>query len=401
MTQTKIEIQKQAVELLKREKRVILSWATGTGKSKVAIDAIQEIQPQRILLLVAETLHKDNWKDEFQKWNVELDSIFSQISIECYASLHKLVGTEWDMIIADEAHHAGSDLRLDYLNTIKTNYFLCLSATTDYSLIKNLESVYGKFKVWKISLDSAIKNNLLPEPKIYLIPLEFNVNSQTEEIIQVWGKKPKRKVIYTDMQGRWLYLKNKNVYPDVELHIKCNQYQKYTYLTEQFEYWKRIYMAKRTEVMKNKWLIAGNDRKRYLGTIKTPHVSKLLQTLQDKRYVCFCVDINQCDILGQNYAVHTKAENSDLNVVKFNNNEIDKLFFVGKGNEGMNFNNVEVGIIVQLSGQQRAPIQQTGRVLRSSEPVQYIFYYPGTRDEEFVNKFLENVDKKYVEIKKL
>ena len=71
----KSSLQEKEYESLKDEKRVIIKWATGTGKSKTAIDLLSYIavKPKTdVLLLVAEKSHISNWKDEFKKWNLEV-----------------------------------------------------------------------------------------------------------------------------------------------------------------------------------------------------------------------------------------------------------------------------------------------------------------------------------------
>ena len=66
--------------------------------------------------------------------------------------------------------------------------------------------------------------------------------------------------------------------------------------------------------------------------------------------------------------------------------------------EGQNLNNIEAGVIVQLDGEERVFLQKFGRVMRADSPVQYIFYYKGTRDEEYLNKSIEGIDKKYIKV---
>lgn len=36
------------------------------------------------------------------------------------------------------------------------------------------------------------------------------------------------------------------------------------------------------------------------------------------------------------------------------------------------------------------------RSLRSKDPIQYIFYYKNTRDEEYLSKVLEDLNKDYI-----
>ena len=65
---TKGELQANAVDLLVENKRMIVSYSTGVGKSKIAVEFIKKIKPKRVLLVVAEVLHKKNWEEEFKKW---------------------------------------------------------------------------------------------------------------------------------------------------------------------------------------------------------------------------------------------------------------------------------------------------------------------------------------------
>lgn len=64
--------------------------------------------------------------------------------------------------------------------------------------------------------------------------------------------------------------------------------------------------------------------------------------------------------------------------------------------EGMNLTDIQVGIIIQLDGEERAFIQKFGRALRAESPEQYIIYYKGTRDEEYLKNAIENIDAKYI-----
>ena len=101
---TRGELQLNAVKSLIDNHRVILNWGTGTGKSRVVVEACARcVDPTKILLLVSERIHKKNWEDEFRKWGHS--DIFPEITVACYSSLHKFEYTAWALIIADEGHH--------------------------------------------------------------------------------------------------------------------------------------------------------------------------------------------------------------------------------------------------------------------------------------------------------
>ena len=64
--------------------------------------------------------------------------------------------------------------------------------------------------------------------------------------------------------------------------------------------------------------------------------------------------------------------------------------------EGINLTDIELGIIVQLGGQERELLQKLGRILRSDEPIQIIFYFKNSKDEDYLKKVYEELDKKSI-----
>lgn len=396
---TRDDINKKSIKLAKENKILALEFATGIGKSKIALDIINSLFITRVptvLLVVAELTHFDNWKKEAFKWNY--DKLWNTITCVTYASLKKHKDMKYDIIILDEAHHIGSDLRLDIIDNIQFDKMLLLSATLGESLKQYISSMFNtQIKSYKITLQQAIDWKILPKPKIYLIPLILNTTNVSEKIIEEWGKVSLRKKYKCTYQERWEYIKNKKKYPNVILEISCTPYQKYIYLTEKFEYFKKFYFRNRNEAVKNKWLQLGSQRKRFMSELKTPIVKKFLKHVTNNRYICFCGSIEQADILGKNNSIHSKKDNSAEIIDKFNNKEINNLFAVGMLQEGQNLNDIEVGIIVQLDGQERSFIQKFGRSLRAEDPVQYIFYYKNTRDTEYLQNALEGINENYIQ----
>lgn len=392
------DLRDDALRLIKYNKNVVLQWCTGSGKSRAAIEMANYIQDKekegniKVLLVVAEVAHKSNWEKELATWKFKSNDL----TIECYASLPKYKNSYWDLIIFDEAHHLGTDLKIDILSSIITDYVILLSATLPEQTLNAIVNIFGEFVISKLSLRTAIENNILPEPKVYLIPLALDNVKLDYTITEEWGKKEYRKFYKCKFHERWQYLKNKSKYPNVTLEISCTQQQKYSYLTEQFEYYKRLFLRTRQEFTKNKWLQMGSQRKRFLGESKTNAVKTLIEKIKDKRFICFCSSIEQAEELGGVNAIHSKKDNSLSIIDSFNNKQINNLFAVGMLQEGQNLTNIEAGIIVQLDGQERAFIQKFGRSLRADDPIQFIFYYKNTRDEEYLSNVLEGIDKEYI-----
>lgn len=398
---TREELQIQTLSLIKQSNRVALQWCTGLGKSKMAIDMANYLvnkefeecgKSLNVLLVVAETAHKSNWKMEFEKWGLKTDNIV----MECYASLKKYRNSYWDLVIFDEAHHLGSALRMDVLTELHAQNIILLSATLSDQVMQAVTEVFGEFVTSKVTLKEAIEWGILPQPKVYLIPLTLDSTYPNCTIIEEWGKKEKRVTYKCKFHERWEYLRNKNKYPNVTLEIACTQQQKYDYLSDQFEYWRSQFFRTRQEFIKNKWLQVGSKRKRFLGESKTDAIRLLLHKIQDKRFICFCTSIEQAELLGGKNAIHSKKDNSFNIIDDFNTKKIDNLFAVGMLQEGQNLTDIEAGVIVQLDGQERAFVQKFGRSLRATDPVQFIFYYKDTRDTEYLENVLEGIDSEYI-----
>lgn len=398
---TREELQIQSLSLIKQSNRVALQWCTGLGKSKIAIDMANYLadkefkeheEPFNVLLVVAETAHKSNWKIEFDRWGLKTNNIV----MECYASLKKYRNSYWDLVIFDEAHHLGSDLRMDVLTELHAKNIILLSATLSDQVMQAVTGVFGEFVTSKVTLKEAIEWGILPAPKVYLIPLTLDNTYPNCTIIEEWGKKEKRVTYKCKFPERWEYLKNKNKYPNVTLEISCTQQQKYDYLSDQFEYWRSQFFRTRQEFIKNKWLQVGSQRKRFLGESKTDAVRLLLHKIQNKRFICFCTSIEQAELLGGKNAIHSKKDNSLDIIDDFNTKKIDNLFAVGMLQEGQNLTDIEAGVIVQLDGQERAFVQKFGRSLRATDPIQFIFYYKDTRDTEYLENVLEGINEEYI-----
>lgn len=392
------ELQNQLLELIDSNKRIAIQWGTGLGKSKASIDLANYIQDKekegniKVLIVVAETPHKSNWEQELNKWNIKTNDV----TIECYASLKKYNNSFWDLIIFDEAHHLGTDLKLDILSTMISDYVILLSATLPDHILQAIEGIFGKFSVSKVTLKQAIEWGILPKPKVFLIPLTLDNTTNNCIITEEWGTKNKRKFITCTYYERWNYLANRTKYPNITLQISCTQKQKYEYLTEQFEYWRKRFLRTRNEAIKNKWLQTGSKRKRFLGECKTEEVKVLLNKIKDKRFICFCSSIEQAESFNKHNAIHSKKDNSLEIISDFNNKIIDSLYAVNMLQEGQNLKDIEVGIIVQLDGQERAFVQKFGRSLRAEDPIQFVFYYKDTRDTEYLNNVIEGIDNEYI-----
>ena len=148
--------QEKYASYLLDEGNLIAAWATSTGKSLIAIKALDKLSDRnpdfKALLVVAETEHKNNWRKEFIKFLGEekTNTLLSNITVICYASLKNYRNTEWDVLICDEGHHIMSDLRISVLKTIKAKRVLILSATLNKEKVRNLERLFERYNIKRL-----------------------------------------------------------------------------------------------------------------------------------------------------------------------------------------------------------------------------------------------------------
>ncbi len=72
---TREEVYSSCETALTKSNCLLLEAATGLGESKISIDLVNWIASSaykshkpKMLLLVAKIVHKQTWKDEFEKW---------------------------------------------------------------------------------------------------------------------------------------------------------------------------------------------------------------------------------------------------------------------------------------------------------------------------------------------
>ena len=161
------ELQEEAIEKLRTERRLILNWGTRVAKSRVAVMSmkfiLEAIPDARFLLMVQENNHKKNWAQEFEDalGKAESERILNHTTIDCYASLKKHESSEWDLIVFDEGHHLRSPLRLKSLKTMNAARVLVLTATASDKndgdeLLITLDYTFGPFVSMTFGLQDAI-----------------------------------------------------------------------------------------------------------------------------------------------------------------------------------------------------------------------------------------------------
>lgn len=366
------EIQKKALESIDKSKYMILELITGYGKTKVAIDLINHVcdrvyrndeSPTSVLILVAKTVHKQTWANEIEKWGgVKTD----YVTIECYESLKKYEGAYFDVVIADEMQHL-SEARLEVLDTLHINEaFIGLSATIkrdmrDY-FIDNYDAT-----IIKCGLREAVEDEVLPEPTVYLLPLSLD----------------NTKYLYkTKRFGRTVVLTQRGYYESISSLI---------------EWYKNKYFNSRNERIKNLWLSTAGKRLKWCAEQKEPLVLSLLDKFKNYKTLTFCSSIEQSERLGK-YNITSKNKDSVKNLEMFNLNKIKHITACNILNEGVNLTNCRIGIFCNLNSSEIIVKQRVGRILRHKSPIIILPYFKDTREEELVEKMIEEYSEDSIKV---
>lgn len=385
---TREDIKKEILNL--KGNNWVLELATGTGKSKLALDKIKDVyyknksKAKNILIVVPRIVHKQNWIDEINKWWKDCPL---KLHFTTYVSFPKHIGN-WEYVIFDECHHLSERCR-KALSDYNIKYSLLLSATISLNLEDKLKELFNNLVFYKKSLRDVIENNILPDPKVYLLPLELDNSNPTESIW--YNKKSLKSPVVCPWASRWLHIKQKS-YP---VKVTCTQRQYLTDLNSKIEYWKKKYLSFRTDISKNKWLRLCSTRLTWLSDKKLSCILNILNTLKDCRTLTFCNSIEQTELLGK-YCINSKNKDSISNLNKFNNGTINHITACNMLNEGMNLSNCQVGIYANLNSSETIIKQRTGRLLRHKNPIIIIPYYINTREEELVEVMLENYNPELV-----
>ena len=378
-------IKSHTEELFDEHPVLILCWATGCGKSYAAINLQARMNSQKTFICVAEIAHIQNWRDEYIKHGYE--HLLESTEIFCYASLKNYVNQSADLLILDEIHHAWSEARTFLLTSLKVKRVIGLSATLENEHKYLFNDIFKNMAVYTITMEEAIEMEILPKPKVYLIPLKLNNSKKSETIEFKRGRNINE--IHCDYLQRNTYIYAKSKYPTLNLIIHCTQKEKYDYIDAEYN---RAAMYKRTG-----WLRYGGVRKKYLSDCKTDKIKEICKTLQEdgKRFITFCGSIEQAEMVMAENCIHSKKESNSI-LKRFNSKEINSIYAVKKLVEGVNLVDINAAVIGQLDGTERPFIQMTGRSLRAEFPEVYVLYFRDTKDEDYLQNVINTIPEEYL-----
>lgn len=368
-----------------RSNAILAELPTSFGKSKIGIDLALRDNPSSILIVIPRLVLINNWKEEFIKWGLE--SWLERVQFSTYVGLNKHVEEEWDVVIFDEVQHMSERCR-EFVSTMEIHHSIMLSATVTRDMKWELGQLFPDFQCYTVKMKEAIDNEILPDPRVFLIPLELDNTHAVHTVIEHPKAKIVKECLYKD---RWQYLKDKST----QVHIKCTELQYVIELGSKIEFWKKQYMRTRNEGVKTKWLFLAGQRLKFLSQLKNPIILSLLEKLKSERVLTFCSSIEQTEILGEN-CINSKNKESSMVLDMFNHKKLDHITACNMLNEGLNLTDCRVGLYANLNSSDIIIKQRLGRILRHKDPIIIIPYFSGTREEELVEKMLEDYNPELV-----
>lgn len=361
MKRTKNEVQQEGLAAFKaHNSKGILAMATGTGKSKIAIDYCVELHKDnfelRVLIVVpTEKLRDVNWKNEFDKW----DASFiwnNNVERSCYKSINKIQGEVFDLVVLDEGHNI-TELNSQFFqqNTVHSVMVLTATPPTDEVKIRILEELSLDI-VYRVTLDQAVEWGLVSPYKIKIVKVSLDTA---------------HKYIKAGTKDNPFWTTESN---------------HYYYLTKKF----RNAVAKGSNVQKS---VLNRMHFIYGLKSKTDAAKLLLEYVipKEERTLIFAGTTAQADELCEHrfHSNQTKEESKDFDL--FASGQINRLSSVRALNEGHNIDALDNALIIQVNSNELHLIQRIGRIIRYREDHEgsiYIIVSRGTVDEDWLNKAL-------------
>jgi superfamily II DNA or RNA helicase len=354
-------VQKEATQaVINAGGRGLVAMATGSGKSKVAIDLLKHYNPQgskydNVLVVPTEKLRDENWKEEFSKWKGL--SLYDKTEKLCYASGSKIEDFDFNTCILDECHNM-TELASELFSNNHIENVIALTATVPNDKEKLLIfQRLGIHVVYSLTLDNAVKLGFVAPYKITV------VHTKLDNVIKNVQSGSKDKPFFQTELAKYNYLSTLCLTRPGQIST--------------FNRMRFIYN------LESKFIAA--------QYILNNHINK------EDRTLIFCGSIEKAEKICKE-TFHSKSGDTFYNA--FKKDEIKKLSCVKAINEGHNFIGLDGGLILQLNSKEKDLIQRIGRLIRfrpGHEAHIWIIVCDETQDKVWSNTALANFDQSKIE----
>jgi superfamily II DNA or RNA helicase len=282
-----------------------------------------------------------------------MHSILENVTFSTYLSLTKQK-YDYDVIVLDECHN----LLFTHDNYLKNVSSRILGLTGTPPRHDNSEKGIMVNKYCPIRFeyltDDAVGDNILNDYKIYVHYLSLRTNKELS---------------ITHKNGSFM----------------TSELLNYMYWTNRVDDARPGKSKQIASVMRMKAMMEYPSKEDY---------AKQLLNQQTDKCILFCNTQAQSDKLCD-YSYHSNNSDSEENLIKFKDGDINKLSCVLQLNEGVNIPNLKSGIIMHSYGNERKSSQRIGRLMRlnpKSTATIHILCYRNTVDEYWVQSALKDFD---------
>lgn len=405
------KINQEMVDLSEKHNALFINHATGTGKTKSALD-ISLTVPGPHLIVHFEMTHYENLLNEINHFGFNVDDyVFST-----YASLHKHVGLSYGTIILDECHHI-TENTINSLKGIGCQKFVALSAEVTSPKFRLLKSLAKYLYTHRITIEDAVKLDILPVPKVELHWMDLDNTKRNDYSLSNINNSKTTKYVknikeYFDLMNgntKWS-LDIRGLFTDVEYYEFINGvYDDYQAKIDaidvkmseinaliikephlEFVYDINPLLEEQKDLALYKKVV-GNKRKKFIAEVKSEYVTKLFNELKGKK-LAFTNSIPSANALSINHIhSHVKKANVKAMIRKFKDGDIMELACVNMMKESHNIPKLDHVILQQMDiSNVLGFIQVQGRALRSDKTILHLILVKDSIDQSIVEKLINN-----------
>tara|TARA_R110000868_G_scaffold28617_4_gene107105 strand:+ start:6208 stop:7446 length:1239 start_codon:yes stop_codon:yes gene_type:complete len=370
------EIQNLAIQTwVETGKKGTINLSTGIGKTFSFIKATRFLPKSSKILFLAETSQRefDLKKDItlFKKlFKYDLAKTHTLIFM-CYQSSYKLIGTEWDMVCADEIHMSLSPEYIKFYKNNKYKTILGLSATIDRPtsyMIDNVEITKGDMidkiapVVFKYTLNEAVKDGTTKKLRIFIVNHGLDFYHKT-----ITSGTAKAQFLQTEKEAYDYW---------------DNQFKKTLFLPDSPA---KTFRIRNTSAARAKIL--------YNLPSKVTEIKKLLAVLSGKTLL-FGNSVDALLALTPNVISNRNSDKQNLELrEKFDKDKINLIASFKMLKQGANLSNLDNTILMSYYSKELDMVQAIGRQ-RVTDNIGNIFIYvtAGTQETKWYTKAMENIN---------
>lgn len=381
---TRDEMQEEAANLwLESDRKNTLLLGTGFGKSRVCMLILDKLfnrkeltKDSKILLLSdSEDLRDNNWKDDFEKWDMEW--LWSRVQSECYQTAYKWEDTEWDMVIADEIDFSITEEYSKVFTKNKIKTVLGLTGYVDPDKMSLLMEIAPP--IMEYTTVNAQQDGILNKTQVVLVYYDLSRDKNDIKVEYVSGGKPKS--FYQSENSAYEYLEK-------QCELSLDEIRKLNK-----EYHKSMGMdsgiTSKLKSARHKYRMLTGKRKRLLYSgiaskkVTQALIEKLLETPRNK-VLTFSMYTDQADVINE-CTYHGKNKKGNTALTDLSLGKVRSVGVCKAVNRGKNLIGVNCLVMESFDGSKTQFTQRHGRGCRlDADDIMYLYillpYYYRTID---------------------